>query len=159
MQNWTHLPTPCRFRSSLSTHLRGSHRGDRPHPCGVCGRRFVKAADLRVHARTHSDERPYPCGVCGKRFARPDYRRKHLRLHAREVQQQQQQPHQHQHQHQHQQQQQQHLVSATEEAATAVEEMNALLGEGILSEAVALDTLEETRDAIELVLDPSRDIQ
>lgn len=143
------------FRSSLSTHLK-AHRNDRRHACSTCGRRFVKDSDLRKHLRTHTDERPYPCEACGRRFARRDYLKKHLKNnHAGEQQQQQQQP---------------TAVAAAvvnaaaaedAAAAAAVEEItsvNALLGEGILSDAVTLDTL-ETREAIELVLDTTRDMQ
>ncbi len=149
-------PRRFRFRSTLSTHVRGAHRGDRPHECRFCGRAFVKEADLRKHVRTHTRERPYSCTQCEKCFARSDYLRKHMVkvhkssavgsgcktiVHA--------------------------LINDNDsggvtetstpaepqlEIGVGAEDMTSLLGDEILSEAVSLDTL-ETGEAIQMVLE------
>ncbi|XP_046983075.1 zinc finger protein 708-like [Schistocerca americana] len=39
-----------------------------PHKCGVCGKCFGHAGNLKIHAIIDTGERPHKCGVCGKYF-------------------------------------------------------------------------------------------
>jgi len=57
---------------------------DRPFPCSVCGRKFIRATHLRRHMRIHTGEKPFFCHICGRRYARGDYLRAHIHAHRRE---------------------------------------------------------------------------
>ena len=57
---------------------------DRPYPCEVCGRKFIRATHLRRHMRIHTGEKPFGCHICGQRYARGDYLRAHIQAHRRE---------------------------------------------------------------------------
>lgn len=49
-------------KSQLDSHMR-SHAGVRPHPCTICGRRFLEKSHLVRHERIHYNERPFKCEV------------------------------------------------------------------------------------------------
>ncbi len=57
---------------------------DRPFPCEVCGRKFIRATHLRRHMRIHTGEKPFACHICGRRYARGDYLRAHIFAHRRD---------------------------------------------------------------------------
>ena len=57
---------------------------ERPFPCSVCGRKFIRATHLRRHMRIHTGEKPFFCHICGRRYARGDYLRAHIHAHRRE---------------------------------------------------------------------------
>lgn len=57
---------------------------DRPYPCKVCGRKFIRATHLRRHMRIHTGEKPFACHICGRRYARGDYLRAHIHAHRRD---------------------------------------------------------------------------
>lgn len=57
---------------------------DRPYPCEVCGRKFIRATHLRRHMRIHTGEKPFACHICGRRYARGDYLRAHIHAHRRD---------------------------------------------------------------------------
>lgn len=57
---------------------------ERPYPCSVCGRKFIRATHLRRHMRIHTGEKPFFCHICGRRYARGDYLRAHIHAHRRE---------------------------------------------------------------------------
>lgn len=52
--------------------------------CLHCGKMFCRAADLRLHMRTHTGERPYKCDICPKAFAQSSHLTKHRRVHTGE---------------------------------------------------------------------------
>lgn len=115
------------------------HKDQREFECLECSKRFIQATDLQKHMRTHTKERPYKCSVCDKAFARRDYLKKHSKLHP--------------------------PVGLEEEermmemaADVAVDEdlasnVNALLGDAILSDVVELESLETSGEPMQLVLD------
>lgn len=57
---------------------------ERPYPCEVCGRKFIRATHLRRHMRIHTGEKPFACHICGRRYARGDYLRAHIHAHRRD---------------------------------------------------------------------------
>ena len=57
---------------------------ERPFPCDVCGRKFIRATHLRRHMRIHAGEKPFACHICGRRYARGDYLRAHIHAHRRD---------------------------------------------------------------------------
>lgn len=57
---------------------------ERPFPCEVCGRKFIRATHLRRHMRIHTGEKPFACHICGRRYARGDYLRAHIHAHRRD---------------------------------------------------------------------------
>ena len=56
----------------------------RPHLCTVCGKTFIRSADIRLHMRTHTGERPFRCDLCPKAFAQTSHLTKHRRVHTGE---------------------------------------------------------------------------
>lgn len=57
---------------------------ERPYPCMVCGRKFIRSTHLRRHMRIHTGEKPFACHICGRRYARGDYLRAHIQAHRRD---------------------------------------------------------------------------
>ena len=54
-------------------HVGNKHTGEeyvkRRAECGVCGKAFRCAADLRAHAVVHTREKPFKCKVCSAAFS------------------------------------------------------------------------------------------
>lgn len=69
------LPTPTH------AHLEptDADMGARRHQCGVCGRGFRLANDLRRHVRTHTGEKPYLCPHCPYRASQKQSVNRHVR--------------------------------------------------------------------------------
>ncbi|NXL80187.1 ZBT8B protein, partial [Leptocoma aspasia] len=47
------------------------------HKCPFCPYTAKQKGILKRHIRSHTGERPYPCGTCGKRFTRQEHLRSH----------------------------------------------------------------------------------
>jgi len=47
--------------------------------CGICGKVFKKAFNLKQHVRTHTNEKPLQCARCEKRFNDRSSMNKHVR--------------------------------------------------------------------------------
>lgn len=127
-------PFTCRTRNTLNTHVKYVHASASvvaaaaKFACDVCGRRFRQTNDLRKHLRTHTMEKPFKCEDCGKAFARADYRKKHMRMHMKKAAKGQLQ--------------QTAAPGIDDEIGDVSEDIsNALLGEDILGESVALESL------------------
>lgn len=61
-------------QSSVAPALRGSGN------CEVCGRFFLRGADLRRHMIVHTDERPFPCKYCNYRARQSGALARHIRI-------------------------------------------------------------------------------
>ncbi|EGT50838.1 hypothetical protein CAEBREN_04320 [Caenorhabditis brenneri] len=70
-------------RYKLVNHLR-VHTGETPFKCDVCGRRFARSENLKIHGRTHTGEKPFLCPVegCQRWFSSSSVRRHHARTHS-----------------------------------------------------------------------------
>ena len=57
----------------MRLHVGNKHTGEeyvkRRAECGVCGKAFRCAADLRAHAVVHTREKPFKCKVCSAAFS------------------------------------------------------------------------------------------
>ena len=49
------------------------------HRCNVCGRGFTQQIDLQRHATRHTGEKPFKCHLCNAQFIRADNLRKHAK--------------------------------------------------------------------------------
>ncbi|XP_077186214.1 uncharacterized protein LOC143833874 [Paroedura picta] len=70
--------------SSLVSHEKRNHTGEKPYKCADCGRSFHQSSDLVKHERIHTGEKPYQCSVCEKRFSQRSYLIVHERFHTKE---------------------------------------------------------------------------
>ncbi|XP_055539513.1 zinc finger protein 728-like [Wyeomyia smithii] len=64
---------------AMYVHKRAKHL--QQHPCGMCGKRFAFANQLRVHEKIHTGEKPFKCDVCSKRFRRMFSYKEHMAIH------------------------------------------------------------------------------
>ncbi|XP_067635469.1 zinc finger protein 91-like [Eurosta solidaginis] len=55
--------------------------GMKRHPCGICGKLFLRKLHLEQHQLLHSGDKPHQCEICEKRFVQIQNLRRHLRIH------------------------------------------------------------------------------
>ncbi len=70
----------CKLPSKMSNieSLKLPLKLSRNHPCGFCGKMFIRPAELQRHVRTHTGEKPYKCDYCDKAFTTKGNKDKHV---------------------------------------------------------------------------------
>ncbi|KAL3276520.1 hypothetical protein HHI36_011897 [Cryptolaemus montrouzieri] len=67
-------------RQQLSRHM-DIHTGVKKFICSVCGKAFNNLYNLHVHERIHIGQRNHICVICDKAFLEKSYLRKHMNVH------------------------------------------------------------------------------
>lgn len=67
--------------SQRSAHIRCQHLQERNHMCPICGMKFFKKSELKMHSVKHGGERIYECEVCKKAYSRAHTLKEHMRIH------------------------------------------------------------------------------
>jgi hypothetical protein len=67
-------------RMHIKTHTQ-IHLGKKDHICKVCGKAFLRSAQLMSHMKTHTQIKEHICDICGMAFAWAGNMRTHRRRH------------------------------------------------------------------------------
>ena len=91
LHNWGHTnkgqrPHQCktcakRFvtKEKLKTHFEAVHEGKKPHKCTICQASFAEKGKLRNHNETvHEGKKPFKCSLCSQCFTRKNSMEKHV---------------------------------------------------------------------------------
>ena len=75
-------------KQSLKSHIAVIHEGQSryKHTCDLCGKKFVKSHQYKIHMRIHEGSLVISCDVCGMTFQQMEYLRNHQRIHDGTVQ-------------------------------------------------------------------------
>ena len=56
-------------------------KGETPHQCEVCGKKYTRKEHLANHMRSHTNDTPFRCEICGKSFSRKEHFTNHILWH------------------------------------------------------------------------------
>lgn len=58
-----------------------NYKGETPHQCTVCGKKYTRKEHLANHMRSHTNDTPFRCEICGKSFTRKEHFTNHILWH------------------------------------------------------------------------------
>lgn len=71
-----HSGKSCKFCSAvfensiqLYKHMEEMHENEKNVVCTLCGKKFFKEWNLKLHMNIHSGVKPFMCEICGASFA------------------------------------------------------------------------------------------
>ena len=80
--SWAHK----KFQHVLSTdeHQKTAHPDQNGYSCDICGKKYTRSHQLKIHKRSHEGKKPYQCEVCQKKFTDNSRLKAHVKIHTDE---------------------------------------------------------------------------
>jgi len=71
-------------KATLDEHQKTAHPDLNGYSCDICGKKYTRNHQLKIHKRAHEGKKPYQCEVCKKKFTDNSRLKAHVKIHTDE---------------------------------------------------------------------------